>query len=105
MAGMVRRQIYLRPEQDEALKRRAQALGISESELIRRSIDQAQPPERPAQPAAESQPPSAERRRPSPEWEEFIRFMKARGELPSTGEGRTWTREELYDRPKHWNSG
>lgn len=91
MAGMVRRQIYLRPEQDEALKRRARELGISESELIRRSIDQVQP----AVPGAERE---AAKQRLEALWKE-------RAALPSNGEGRTWTREELYDRPKHWHSG
>ena len=40
MLRMVRKQIYIRPEQDAALKRRANELGITESELIRFGIDQ-----------------------------------------------------------------
>jgi len=50
---MVRKQVYIEPEQDERLKRRAEQLGVTESELIRRSIDQftrlgAHPPRDPA---------------------------------------------------------
>jgi hypothetical protein len=37
---MVRKQVYIEPEQDRLLKRRAAELGITESDLIRRSIDQ-----------------------------------------------------------------
>lgn len=39
MAGMVRKQIYLRARQIRALRKRADVLGVSESELIRRAID------------------------------------------------------------------
>ncbi len=36
---MVRKQIYLKPRQIQAIQVRADALGVSESELIRRAID------------------------------------------------------------------
>ena len=31
-------------------------------------------------------------------WQEELRFIRRRGELPSGGVGSRWTREELYDR-------
>ena len=40
MTRMIRKQVYIRPEQKERLKRRAQEKGISESELIREGIDE-----------------------------------------------------------------
>ena len=39
MNRMVRKQIYLDPEQAARLKRRAKELGVSEADLIRRCID------------------------------------------------------------------
>lgn len=40
MSHMVRKQVYIEPEQDQLLKRQAAELGVTESDLIRRSIDQ-----------------------------------------------------------------
>ena len=40
MSHMIRKQVYIEPEQDELLKKRAAELGVTESDLIRRSIDQ-----------------------------------------------------------------
>ncbi len=39
MATMVRKQVYIEPEQDERLKLYARTLGVTEAELIRRGID------------------------------------------------------------------
>lgn len=39
MSDLIRKQVYLERRQSVALKRRAEVLGISESELIRRAID------------------------------------------------------------------
>lgn len=36
---MIRKQLYITEAQDEALKRRARALGASEAELVRRALD------------------------------------------------------------------
>jgi hypothetical protein len=36
---MVRKQVYITPEQDKKLKECAQRLGVSEAELIRRGIE------------------------------------------------------------------
>lgn len=38
---MIRKQLYLEEAQDRALKRRAQELGVSEAEVVRRALDQA----------------------------------------------------------------
>ena len=39
MAQMIRKQIYIEPEQDVNLKKQANRLGITEAEVIRRAID------------------------------------------------------------------
>lgn len=36
---MIRKQLYIEPRQEEALKRRAHELGVSEAELVRRALD------------------------------------------------------------------
>lgn len=41
MMYMVRKQLYLTEAQDVALKNRADALGVSEAELVRRALDAA----------------------------------------------------------------
>ncbi len=38
MGRMVRKQVYIEPEQEALLKQRARALGVSEAELIRMGI-------------------------------------------------------------------
>lgn len=40
MPRMIRKQIYLAPEQDAILKQRARILGVSEAEVIRRVLEQ-----------------------------------------------------------------
>ncbi len=39
MAQMIRKQVYIEPEQDESIKQRARLMGITEAEVIRRAID------------------------------------------------------------------
>lgn len=87
MSVMVRKQIYVEPRQDALLKQVAEARGVSEAALIRRAIDQQLGGYRggslPPDPTA---------------WERAYRFMldlHAQGPLP--GQGRTWTREDLYE--------
>lgn len=41
MSDMIRKQVYLRKKQVQVLRNRAEASGVSESELIRRAIDEA----------------------------------------------------------------
>ena len=38
---MIRKQLYIDPHQDAALKRKARELGLSEAELVRRALDAA----------------------------------------------------------------
>jgi predicted ATP-grasp superfamily ATP-dependent carboligase len=91
MTRMVRKQVYITPEDDELLKRRARELEVTESEVIRRAIEQAVRT-------------ADKRQRDIRAWEESVAFMRSRAKLPIAGIGgdRGWTREELYDeRPKY----
>ena len=78
---MVRKQIYIAPEQDALLKRRARELGLTESTLIRQGLEQVgrQPTVSPDDRA----------------WEDELAFIRRRAALPGGG-SRHWTREELY---------
>ena len=84
MSVMVRKQIYIEPQQEELLKKVAAETGLTEAEIIRRAIDL----------WGESE----EKRRQAQEaWREaraFIKELMAQGQVP--GE-RVWTREELYE--------
>ena len=84
MARMVRKQIYLDPAQDRALKEQAKSLGVSEAELIRRRISQAQH-------GAASYPTRPEA------FEEELHFMDERMRLKDLKQTRGWTRDELYE--------
>jgi hypothetical protein len=81
---MIRKQIYIRAEQDALLKRRAKALGVTESDVIRRAIEESDPGTRagPRDPKA---------------WEELLQYIRDHRsfEVPQTG--RQWTRDELYE--------
>jgi hypothetical protein len=39
MAAMVRKQVYIEPDQERFLKRRSSELGIAEADLIRQAVD------------------------------------------------------------------
>jgi hypothetical protein len=41
MMYVIRKQLYIEPHQEAALKRRARELGVSEAELVRRALDAA----------------------------------------------------------------
>jgi hypothetical protein len=84
MARMVRKQVYIEPEHDALLKRKARELGVTESDLIRRGIEQ----------IARTAPPVP---RDARAWDEELAFMRQRGRLPVPAGKRRWTREELYD--------
>lgn len=83
MGRMIRKQIYLKPEQEEALDRRSKELGISEAELIRQYIDD-----------GSARPSESERAKA---WKEALAFMKERAKMRVPQTGRTWTRDELYE--------
>lgn len=96
MARMIRKQIYIRPEQEELLKRKARELGVSEAALLRLGIEKVLVSEPSFRPPREA-------------WEEEIEFIRKRAwehirkvaeermrmDVPQTG--RDWTREELYE--------
>ncbi len=86
---MVRKQVYIGVEHEAALKRQARELGLTESELIRRGIEQV------------GRAPVDERA-----LRDFLTFARDRAERlrgaacihPLTPANRGWTRDELYDR-------
>ncbi len=84
MGRMVRKQVYIEPEQEELLKRRARELGVTEAELIRRGVDQM---------SRVATTPVPDRRA----WEEAKAFIKKRAKIVAPQTGRGWTRDELYD--------
>jgi hypothetical protein len=86
MANMVRKQIYIAKRQQAALRRLAEAEGVSEAEIIRQAIDQ-----RAAGAPAQRLPADTEA------WEQglaFMRALQAQGPLPN--QKRTWRREDAY---------
>ncbi len=85
MGRMVRKQLYLQPEQDRRLKARARALGVTESDIIRQSLDEMArtPPPLPHDPDA---------------WKAEVTFIMKRARLKARGQPRRWTRDDLYDR-------
>lgn len=83
---MVRKQVYIEPEQEALLKRRARELRVTEAELIRRGIDQVA--------VADARP---VRLRDQQAWAEAKAFVNRRRRMVVPQTGRTWTREELYD--------
>jgi hypothetical protein len=85
MSRRVRKQIYIEPEQAELLKQRANELGTSEADLIRRCIDR----------LAQGQTPIPLDQKA---WQEEIAYIRERARLQKAlGSQRHWTREELYD--------
>jgi hypothetical protein len=84
MSRMIRKQIYLHAEQEALLKQCAEDLGISEAEMIRRCLDDAQRHTAPA---------LADRQA----WQDELAFLRRRAEhIEADPQPRTWTREELY---------
>jgi hypothetical protein len=84
MSRMVRKQIYIEPEQEKILKRRARELGVTESDVIRRGIEQVGR-------AGTGLPVDYTA------WKEARRFIKERMAIDAPQTGRGWTREELHD--------
>ncbi|MEW6281471.1 MAG: ribbon-helix-helix domain-containing protein [Candidatus Eremiobacterota bacterium] len=79
---MIRKQIYLEPEQEARLRELSARLGLSESALIRRGID------------------LTLRAVPSPLWsaELWQKELDFARSLTPVNQARDWTRDELYDR-------
>jgi|CXWK01.1.fsa_nt_gi hypothetical protein len=86
MTTKVRKQIYLDHAQEVQLKRLALATGLSEAELIRRTLN-----------LHLGLLPSSQPRDLSA-WEEEKRFIKEWMAQGPVAGGRTWKREDLYDR-------
>jgi len=85
MTVKMRKQIYIEPHQDAILKRLAKRTGASEAEIIRQAIDRH---------VQSLQIPGSE----MAAWEEEEAFIETLMQLgPVTG-GRTWKRENIYDR-------
>ena len=84
MSVMVRKQIYIEPQQEELLKQAAAETGMTEAEIIRRAIDLWGKSEE-------------KRRQAQAAWKEaraFIAELMVQEPVPG---GRTWTREDLYE--------
>lgn len=83
MARMIRKQVYIAPEQERLLKRLAKQRGVPEAELIREGIERiAVAPRRPTDKSG---------------WQREERFIRERRvfDVPQTGRG--WTRDEIYE--------
>ena len=87
MAQMVRKQIYIKKQQDQLLKQLARARGVSEAEVVRQAIDQ-----------------QTRRFEPMPfhpdaaAWERAYQFMLSLRALgPSGRTPRKWNREDAYE--------
>ncbi|MBN2391733.1 MAG: hypothetical protein JXR84_13490 [Anaerolineae bacterium] len=83
MTTMIRKQVYLEPRQDVAVKQLAAERKTTEAEVIREAIDTL---------LGEV----ARQRRAQQAWEEALALMEARYAQGPVSGGRTWTREELY---------
>lgn len=86
MAKMIRKQVYIRPDHERMLKRRARELGVTQAEVIRRGIEEL------------ARTASAPTFMPDPSaWIEARRWIERRRRMNVPQTGRTWTREELYE--------
>jgi hypothetical protein len=128
MARMVRKQLYIAPEHEEKLKHLADALGITEAEVVRRAIAGLRLPAGKATSAEWQEalntlelllsrvPPANESlghsradiyrdyRRPVDEkaWQEEMQFIEERAHLlPNGGSTKKWRREDSYDNRTH----
>lgn len=89
MPRLVRKQLYIREDQEHRLKQIAERSGLAEAEYVRMALDRALA--EPGEPDPVAHDLSA--------WEETLAFLKARhakGPLPGT---RDWRREDIYARP------
>jgi hypothetical protein len=88
MSRKVRKQVYIESYQESALKRFSERTGLSEAEVIRQAIDQ----------HIQQKHTSRSVMRDPRAWERARKFaeeLMAKGPVPG---GRTWRREDLYDR-------
>lgn len=85
MATKVRKQVYIEPYQEAILKQLAQQEGVSEAEIIRQAIDRHTRAFRHAQPDLRV-------------WEEELAFIDSLIQQGPAPGGRTWRRENAYER-------
>jgi hypothetical protein len=86
MSTMVRKQVYIEPQQEVALKQWSMESGLSEAEIIRQAIEQWLKEQ------------ARQQQHILAAWQAekaFIADLMAQGVVPG---GRTWKREDLYDR-------
>lgn len=84
---MVRKQLYITPDQEVLLKQRARERSLTEAELLRQGLDLALN--------------EVERERLDA-WESVKQFLEERRNIEAPQARRSWTREELHDeRPKY----
>ena len=89
---MVRKQIYIAPQQERALKKLARVTGKKEAQIIRDALE-------------EHARLIKEKDNRMAAWREIEATIEARAKLArTTAGGRTWKREDLYDRYER-NSG
>lgn len=86
MSDMVRKQIYIRKQQDEMLKRVSEARGVSEAEIVREAIDR--------EIAGAAKRPLTHDRSA---WDEILRFLDSRKANNTPGEPYDWRREDAYE--------
>lgn len=84
MSRMIRKQVYLAPEQDAILKERARLLGVSEAEVLRRAID--------LQKTA-----SLTHVRDPESWDREKRYIEERMAAGLTAKPRRFKREDAYE--------
>ena len=89
---MIRKQLYIDPSQDAALKRKARELGVSEAELVRRALDNAL-----SSPASKTKRISA--------LQAVLKDAKALSKTHRVPENYRFNREDAYDdtRLERWN--
>jgi len=85
MSQLVRKQVYIEPRHEDFLKRAAAETGLSEAEIIRQAIDLWQEQ-------------IADRRRVRQLWAQERAFIESWAALGVVPGGRSWTRDELYDK-------
>jgi hypothetical protein len=86
MERMIRKQVYIEPRHEAILKRVAREKGVTEAQVVREAI------ELEGQRASAPLPPDPRA------WEEAKAFMLGLSSQGAIEGGRSWKREDLYDR-------
>lgn len=86
MSDMIRKQIYIRKQQNEMLKRVSEARGVSEAEIVREAIDR--------EISGAAKRPLAHDRSA---WGEILRFLDSRKANDTLAEPYHWRREDAYE--------